>query len=101
MMLHYCCITWKLIAAFLIPPPRLGGGMPCFFACVVVMAGEIYVVSNLATMFGCAVGMSDLMTGLTLLAIGSNLPSAFGSLQARPCGSSAPRDVVMLCLALV
>jgi solute carrier family 8 (sodium/calcium exchanger) len=80
-VLHYICITWKLLFAFG-PPPQLGGGLPCFFACLVYMAGITYLITNFATMFGCAVGLSDQMTALTVLAVGTSTPSAFGSYQA-------------------
>lgn len=79
--LHYLCISWKLLFAFG-PPPQLGGGLPCFFACLIYMAGITYLITNFATMFGCAVGLSDLMTALTVLAVGTSTPSAFGSYQA-------------------
>jgi Sodium/calcium exchanger protein len=79
-VLHYICITWKLLFAF-VPPPRLGGGLPCFLACLAGMAGATYLLTNFATMFGCAVGLSNLMTALTFLAVGTSLPTAFGSVQ--------------------
>ena len=79
--LHYICITWKLLFAFG-PPPQLGGGLPCFFACLVYMAAITYLITNLATMWGCAVGLSNQMTAITVLAVGTSLPDAFGSYQA-------------------
>ena len=79
--LHYICITWKLLFAFG-PPPQLGGGLPCFLACLVYMAAITYLITNIATMWGCAVGLSNQMTAITVLAVGTSLPDAFGSYQA-------------------
>lgn len=54
----------------------------CFFVSLAMIAGLTYVVAPLASMFGCAVGLSDLMTAIVFVALGTSLPDTFASHQA-------------------
>lgn len=78
---HYISITWKLLFA-IIPPPEMYSGGPCFFVSLMMIGGLTYFVAPIASMFGCAVGLSDLMTAIVFVAIGTSLPDTFASHQA-------------------
>ena len=80
-VLHYISITWKVIAAF-VPPGHFLGGYPNFFGAIVLLAGLMYIIVDFSTLFACAVGLSNQMLGLTILAFGTNLPDALGSCSA-------------------
>lgn len=54
-----------------------------------MIAGLTYVVAPLASMFGCAVGLSDLMTAIVFVALGTSLPDTFASHQAAVQASDA------------
>jgi len=47
-----------------------------------MIGGLTYIVAPLASMFGCAVGLSDLMTAVVFVALGTSLPDTFASHQA-------------------
>lgn len=54
-----------------------------------MIAGLTYIVAPLASMFGCAVGLSDLMTAIVFVALGTSLPDTFASYQAAVQASDA------------
>eukprot|EP00892_Ulva_mutabilis_P009646 jgi/Ulvmu1/7053/UM033_0113.1 len=85
-VLHYMSITWKLIFA-IVPPPEMY--YSCFVISLVMIGGLTYVVAPLASMFGCAVGLSDLMTAIVFVALGTSLPDTFASYQAATQASDA------------
>ncbi|KAG1661500.1 hypothetical protein FOA52_010215 [Chlamydomonas sp. UWO 241] len=76
--LHYLSITYKLIAAVIPPAPWLGG-YPCFTIALGVLCALVAIVKEVAEMFGCAVGLSELMTGMSIVALGTSLPDTFAS----------------------
>lgn len=80
-ILHYLSITWKLIFA-VVPPPEMYSGGPCFVVSLIMIGGLTYFVAPIASMFGCAIGLSDLMTAVVFVAIGTSLPDTFASHQA-------------------
>ncbi|KAG1678958.1 hypothetical protein FOA52_013021 [Chlamydomonas sp. UWO 241] len=77
-ILHYISITFKVIAAC-IPPADWADGYPCFIIALLVLGLLMAVVKEVAEMFGCAVGLSDLMTGMSIVALGTSLPDTFAS----------------------
>ncbi|KAH9502544.1 Sodium/calcium exchanger 3 [Bulinus truncatus] len=62
-----------------LPPPSLGGGWPTFISSLVVIALMTAIVSDMASVFGCLVGLSDYITAITLVALGTSMPDAFAS----------------------
>uniref|UniRef100_A0A6U2FWI8 Calx-beta domain-containing protein n=1 Tax=Chlamydomonas euryale TaxID=1486919 RepID=A0A6U2FWI8_9CHLO len=79
--LHYVSITYKLMAACC-PPAEWGQGYPLFSASLLLLAGLMAIVKEVGEMFGCACGLSDVMTGLSIVALGTSLPDAFVSRMA-------------------
>ena len=78
---HYISVTWKLLFA-IVPPPEMYSGAPCFVVSLIMIGGLTYFVAPIASMFGCAVGLSDLMTAIVFVAVGTSLPDTFASYQA-------------------
>jgi len=79
--LHYVSITYKLMAACC-PPAEWGQGYPLFSASLLLLAGLMAIVKEVGEMFGCACGLSDVMTGLSIVALGTSLPDTFASRMA-------------------
>jgi solute carrier family 8 (sodium/calcium exchanger) len=72
-LLHYISITWKLICAA-VPPAELLGGVPCFITSLLMIAALLtYVVVPVAKLFGCVVGLSDAMTAIVFVALGTSV----------------------------
>ena len=75
-----------------IPPPHLYGGWPCFVIALIIIGGVTTVVGEIASLFGCVVGLSRGMTAITFVALGTSLPDTFASKVGRalwpwPCSS--------------
>lgn len=81
MCAHYVSITFKLLAACL-PPPEWYSGYPGLIAALLMLGALMGVVKCAARMLGCATGLSDMMTGLTIVAFGTSLPDTFASVYA-------------------
>ncbi|XP_059147493.1 sodium/calcium exchanger 2-like [Physella acuta] len=76
--LHFITFFWKVLAAFL-PPPSMGGGWPTFISSLVTVGLLTAIVSDLASIFGCLVGLSDYITAITFVALGTSMPDLFAS----------------------
>eukprot|EP00798_Chlamydomonas_sp_ICE-L_P000611 gene611-2040_t len=86
--LHYMNITWKLLSAVM-PPPTWKGGYPTFFSTLAMLAGLMALVKEVAGMFGCSVGLSEVMTGVSIVALGTSLPDTYASRMAAINDSNA------------
>lgn len=81
MLLHYLTITWKVVFC-LVPPPSYGGGWYAFGVSLGFIGGVTAIVEQVATMFGCVLGLSPTVTAITFVALGTSLPDTFASMQA-------------------
>jgi len=72
---------WKLIFA-LVPPSKGTSGYKCFFGSLLAIGFVTAVVGDLASLLGCALGISDDITAITLVALGTSLPDTFASQTA-------------------
>ena len=79
--MHFTCIGWKLIFAF-IPPPHLAGGWACFFGALAFIGIVTAVVGEFANLFGCVLGIKPAITAITFVALGTSLPDTFASIVA-------------------
>lgn len=80
-ILHFLTFFWKVLFA-LIPPRNCCGGWPAFFMSLLVIAGLTALVEQLGKLLGCAVGLKNSVTGITIIAIGTSLPDTFASRSA-------------------
>lgn len=80
-MLHYFTITWKVMFAT-VPPANYSGGWPCFLVSLLFIGGITAIVEQVATLFGCSLGLSNMVTAITFVAMGTSLPDTFASKQA-------------------
>ncbi len=81
MAVHYISFTFKVICACL-PPAEWMSGYPCLTVTLLVLAATMVVVKEVAEQFGCACGLSDLMTGMSIVAMGTSLPDTFAAQYA-------------------
>lgn len=80
-VVHVILFFWKFIAA-LIPPTFWWGGRLAFVCALLFIAIVTAVIGDLASMFGCALGLSDAITAITFVALGTSLPDTFASRTA-------------------
>ncbi|XP_076456636.1 sodium/calcium exchanger 1-like [Babylonia areolata] len=80
-VMHFITFGWKVLFSC-VPPPDIWGGWLAFF-CSLVMIGVLTTfIKDLASIFGCLVGLKDTVTAITLVALGTSLPDLFASKQA-------------------
>ncbi len=77
-IIHVLTFGWKLIFAF-VPPPVIGGGWLTFFIALCVIGVLTVIAGDLASIFGCLVGLDDSVTAITLMALGLSIPDLFAS----------------------
>jgi len=86
---HFFTITWKVLFAC-VPPCQWGTGYPAFLIALCFIGGVTAIVSDVASMIGCCVGLPDSVTAITLVALGTSLPDTFASMTA--CQNSDSAD---------
>lgn len=80
-LLHLLTLWWKVLMA-LAPPPTTLGGWPLFIASLCVIGVITALVGELAKLLGCAIGLKDTVTAISVVAIGTSLPDTLASCQA-------------------
>lgn len=78
---HFLCFHWKVILAFL-PTRQSHNGFSLFWASLAMIGVLTAVVGDIAKIFGCTLGVSDLLTAITFVALGTSLPDTFASMTA-------------------
>lgn len=77
-VMHFACLFWKLLFAF-VPPTDYYNGWACFTASITVIGMLTAVIGDLASHFGCSIGLKDAVTAITFVALGTSLPDTFAS----------------------
>ncbi|XP_071540523.1 sodium/calcium exchanger 2-like isoform X3 [Panulirus ornatus] len=80
-VLHFLTFGWKIIFS-LVPPPSILGGWLCFFVSLGAIGVLTAIIGDLASIFGCLVGLEDSVTAITFVALGTSLPDTFASKTA-------------------
>lgn len=80
-LLHFCTIGWKLLFS-LIPPARYCKGWLSFCISLLFIGLVTAIVGEVATLFGCVIGLKNAATAITFVALGTSLPDTFASKQA-------------------
>jgi len=77
-IMHLLTFGFKLIFA-IVPPPGLMGGWPCFLVSLTFIGLIVILVGDLASIFGCLIGLKDEVTAITFVALGTSLPDTLAS----------------------
>jgi len=76
--LHILSFPWKLIFATC-PPTDYANGWVCFVVALVYIGFVTGMISDLANLLGCVLGIENDITAITLVALGTSLPDTFAS----------------------
>lgn len=55
-LMHFATIGWKVVFA-LVPPPKMGGGIPAFIIALTFIGVVTAIVGEVATVLGCVAGL--------------------------------------------
>ncbi|KAM9385645.1 sodium/calcium exchanger 2-like isoform 2-T2 [Pholidichthys leucotaenia] len=76
--MHILCIFWKILFAC-VPPTEYWNGWACFIVSIGVIGLLTAVIGDLASHFGCTVGLRDSVTAVVFVALGTSVPDTFAS----------------------
>jgi solute carrier family 8 (sodium/calcium exchanger) len=80
-VMHVIAVPWKLLFAF-IPPVDYLGGWACFSVSLLFIGGVTWMVSDMANLVGCCLGLFPEENAITFVALGTSLPDTFASQTA-------------------
>lgn len=75
-VMHFLTVFWKLLFAF-VPPTDYWNGWACFVISIVVIGLLTAVIGDLASHFGCTIGLKDSVTAVVFVALGTSVPGVF------------------------
>ncbi|XP_058601245.1 sodium/calcium exchanger 2b isoform X2 [Onychostoma macrolepis] len=76
--MHFLTVFWKVLFAF-VPPTEYWNGWACFVVSIIVIGLLTAVIGDLASHFGCTVGLRDTVTAVVFVALGTSIPDTFAS----------------------
>lgn len=76
--MHILSLFWKILFAF-VPPTEYWNGWACFIVSISVIGLLTAIIGDLASHFGCTVGLRDTVTAVVFVALGTSLPDTFAS----------------------
>ena len=79
--MHFLSIGWKVIFA-LVPPARWLKGWISFVVALFFIGCVTAIVGEVASLFGCVLGLKPAVTAITFVALGTSLPDTFASKTA-------------------
>ncbi|XP_019902631.1 sodium/calcium exchanger 2b isoform X2 [Esox lucius] len=77
-VMHFLTVFWKVLFAC-VPPTEYWNGWACFFVSISVIGILTAVIGDLASHFGCTVGLKDTVTAVVFVALGTSIPDTFAS----------------------
>ncbi|XP_012718209.2 sodium/calcium exchanger 1 isoform X1 [Fundulus heteroclitus] len=77
-IMHFLTVFWKVLFAF-VPPTEYWNGWACFFVSIALIGVLTAVTGDLASHFGCTIGLKDSVTAVVFVALGTSVPDTFAS----------------------
>lgn len=72
-VMHFLTVFWKVLFAC-VPPTEYWNGWACFLVSISVIGLLTAVIGDLASHFGCTVGLRDTVTAVVFVALGTSIP---------------------------
>merc|ERR1711871_689480 len=91
-VMHLLTFGWKVLFAC-IPPTSYAGGWATFFVALAFIGLLTGFVADVASIFGCLLGLPDTITAITFVALGTSLPDTFASKTAAIQDPSAAASI--------
>lgn len=72
-IMHFLTVFWKVLFAC-VPPTEYWNGWACFIVSISVIGFLTAIIGDLASHFGCTVGLRDTVTAVVFVALGTSIP---------------------------
>lgn len=72
-VMHFLTVFWKVLFAC-VPPTEYCHGWACFGVCILVIGLLTALIGDLASHFGCTVGLKDSVNAVVFVALGTSIP---------------------------
>ncbi|XP_064209010.1 sodium/calcium exchanger 1-like isoform X2 [Anguilla rostrata] len=72
-IMHFLTVFWKVLFAF-VPPTEYWNGWACFMVSISLIGVLTAVTGDLASHFGCTIGLKDSVTAVVFVALGTSVP---------------------------
>ncbi|NXX80104.1 NAC3 protein, partial [Urocolius indicus] len=80
-VMHFLTVFWKVLFAC-VPPTEYCNGWACFAVSILIIGMLTAVIGDLASHFGCTIGLKDSVTAVVFVAFGTSVPDTFASKAA-------------------
>ncbi|XP_047668969.1 sodium/calcium exchanger 3 isoform X2 [Tachysurus fulvidraco] len=77
-VMHFLTVFWKVLFAC-VPPTEYWNGWACFISSIVIIGFLTAIIGDLASHFGCTIGLKDSVTAVVFVALGTSVPDTFAS----------------------
>nr|XP_020478573.1 sodium/calcium exchanger 3 isoform X1 [Monopterus albus] len=77
-VMHFLTVFWKVLFAC-VPPTDYLNGWACFTVSIIIIGLLTAVIGDLASHFGCTIGLKDSVTAVVFVALGTSVPDTFAS----------------------
>ncbi|KAM3931527.1 sodium/calcium exchanger 1 isoform 2-T6 [Leptodactylus fuscus] len=77
-VMHFLTVFWKVLFAF-VPPTEYWNGWACFIVSITMIGLLTAFIGDLASHFGCTIGLKDSVTAVVFVALGTSVPDTFAS----------------------
>ncbi|XP_068088368.1 sodium/calcium exchanger 1 isoform X2 [Hyperolius riggenbachi] len=77
-VMHFLTVFWKVLFAF-VPPTEYWNGWACFIVSISMIGVLTAFIGDLASHFGCTIGLKDSVTAVVFVALGTSVPDTFAS----------------------
>ncbi|XP_072285128.1 sodium/calcium exchanger 3 isoform X2 [Pyxicephalus adspersus] len=77
-VMHFLTVFWKVLFAC-VPPTEYLNGWACFVISIIIIGILTAIIGDLASHFGCTIGLKDSVTAVVFVAFGTSVPDTFAS----------------------
>ncbi|XP_066464505.1 sodium/calcium exchanger 3 isoform X3 [Eleutherodactylus coqui] len=77
-VMHFLTVFWKVLFAC-VPPTEYMNGWACFVISILIIGILTAIIGDLASHFGCTIGLKDSVTAVVFVAFGTSVPDTFAS----------------------
>ncbi|XP_055087314.1 sodium/calcium exchanger 3 isoform X1 [Periophthalmus magnuspinnatus] len=77
-VMHFLTVFWKVLFAC-VPPTEYWHGWACFVVSIIIIGVLTAIIGDLASHFGCTIGLKDSVTAVVFVALGTSVPDTFAS----------------------